>query len=227
LAVLLAMTIFKVADDPWDTSYFHYMRSVWGDFWGGSEKAPQISVCRANWLGVTTLFGWLIVIGSLGLYFTVLTGAAIGGVELFIDDDSIRTSLFALIFLAAMLPLMPFGLVLLLVPRLYHLKFPRTKPVLFVAASIYSIGLIVALVVVPIRSEGILYYLITLAWIFGVIAALFAPYWMTVGVIKLEIMVSKRLSRDTAPGRLMEEEKRARGPGIKQMVCPLIKKGGQ
>jgi hypothetical protein len=222
LAALLAVTMFKAADDPWDSSYFRYMRAVWGDIWGG--KTFQINVCRANWLGVITLFSWLIIIGILGFYFTLLAGAAVRGVEVMNTigaEVSFVGNLGGLIILTMLAPLVPFGLPFLFVPWLYHLKFPRLKPILFGMASIYSIGLIIALVVAPIRSAGILSFLIALAWIFGVTLAGSAIYWTVVGTIKLGIMCSKRLRRDTAPGRLIKEE-RGGGPGIKQRVCPSI-----
>ena len=95
IIILLLFSFFPADDvqDPWDSAYFKFMRSCWGESWGGSHKyydntqekyfsrALQISPCRATFLSSVTLgvFFFMVAafVGALYLDFLV----AIGGMD--------------------------------------------------------------------------------------------------------------------------------------------------
>ncbi|MFH1180910.1 MAG: hypothetical protein V1705_00695 [bacterium] len=220
--ILLAVTVFKVTDDLWESDYFRYMRIFWGRHWGGTGEILQISVCRATWLSVMTLIAWMVAIGLLGVLFWITSRSVMVGINALVTEDFFANFV-ALVTLAISIPVISFIILfVLLLPGKILKKVPRVETTLLAAAIvIFGAGLICAMIVAPIRSVGLMSYLIALAWVFGSIAGVAAVIMAIVGIVKLAVKASRTLSRETVPGRLAE----IKSSGWKQKICPLIIQG--
>lgn len=215
VVILLIATLFRTKGDLWDTAFFHYMRIFWGDKWGGRAKyrTPlQISVCRATWLSVITLFAWVLPVGwcgSLTWFFIEAVTQPAG----YLGENFGQT-------VAAAWILGTIGLLVLMYAVALRDSFEYELPKFYKAGAItfFLFGIffsVITLIVIPIKQNGISAYLITVGAIVGTIAVILGIIWLIKsGFPKL----ADTLKKETVPGVLVS----ARFEGWKKKVCPLI-----
>jgi hypothetical protein len=219
VAVLFITTLFRInGGDLWDTTYFQYMRNVWGDKWGGSDDFPlSVSVCRAAWLSVITLLLWIVAIGLLVSLFYYLILGMVSGFENLVFLRSIESkNVVGIVIIFSPIPAALFGI-------LYKIGFnfnldcfmPKFRNTIFSIAIISVVFyLVMALIAIPIKYAGI-DYLVAMGVIVGAIIFIIGIFFLIRnGIPKLtEFFVNK-----TASGALIN----MRAKGWKDKVCPLI-----
>lgn len=235
VGILFLMTLLEASDDLWNTGYFRYMRAFWGNKWGGAEsvykngqsvkRSLQISTCRATWLSAVTLFVWALVILAVGTLGYLGVQAGLGGVEYFNNWDADAETTFAGTFTVLAVAGVVSYLVLFLFMFIPFFRsdisytFPRLGKVATWALGLFlGVSLINLFVIVPIRSVGVMDFLIGFGAVAGGAAALALAVAIIIGIIMLVMKVSERISQATVPGILMNEQFVA----WKKKTCPII-----
>ncbi|MDO8559173.1 MAG: hypothetical protein Q7R84_02470 [bacterium] len=220
LTALMATTMFiKTGDEMWNTGYFRYMRAVWGKCWGGDKDLLQISVCRANWLGVLTIAGWFLAVAVLATPILFNVWAVMNGIQTIGGEESSFGRNFpGLIFMSLVYPFFSFLVFYFIFPRVRKDNSRDREIFVLSAMVIYGILLISVLIVAPIRSVGLVSYLIGAAWFFGIIAAFAAVVGIVVSIFRLGMRTFKNLSHKTVPGHLVKMQR----TGWKNNICPII-----
>lgn len=174
LAINLIFTIFaiKEAQDPWDTTYFKYMRALWGDLWGGPEytdkwgykkekRLLQIDTCRANHLAMWTGLAWLMLISAVGfaVYLSIYALAA-GTMPSFLSYAKPLPSLI-LFTLTVGSALSGFSILVLFISNNVGKVYPRfRKRVIITWLLSLCATNAVSLIVLPISEFGLIKFLI-------------------------------------------------------------------
>ena len=228
-AILLVSTLFRAADDLWETTFFRYMRAFWGSSWGGNVLPLRISVCRATWLILLTFLAWLPMIILFAFSIFLAVGSLLNGVYFF------RTSGKELAFLAQLVSLFSIELLLLtslvifVLFNLYRKSIfnaffaeKQIRNVLFWSLlAVGSIEFLLILVAVPIQSVGLEQFLMAVASGLLWIIAFAAAVGVIVGFIWLISKTSKAISEHTVPAILARKQLQ----GLKGKFCPFFIQG--
>lgn len=231
IVTLLFLASFPGDDDPWDSSYFKFMRNLWEHHWGGFErydleegqivKLPfSISVCQATFLSAITLFLFLLSLFCLGMSWYLSVQAIVSGFDFYLVTSLLEGEhyTFSQLFVLFVL-FQAFSLIVLIYLYSGVFRYEVKKSVRNITYKILIITVctaLLALAIGPLHTFGLSF----LKW-YGLFlvggSLIIALFW---GIVWVAIKINKEFSQSIPIGLL-----RARVSAWKKGVCPFIVQG--